>query len=99
MAPEPSSLPQAAFALLGGLLTISACYATGTILIDRLGLTLRRLESLSLAFMVGAACLHLGIFTLLALNIAYWPALAAVVAGPIAAGIACRLRTAPEPGS
>jgi hypothetical protein len=99
MAPEPSSLLQAAFALLGGLLTISACYATGTILIDRLGLGLRRLESLPLAFMVGAACLHLVIFTLLDLNIAYWPALAAVVAGPIAAGIACRLRTAPEPGS
>ena len=52
-----------------------------------------------MAFMVGAACLHLGVFILLALNIAYWPVLAAVVAVPIVAGIAWRLRTTSAAGA
>ncbi len=59
--------------LLGALATVAACYALGAALIDRLSARLGRWEYLPLAFPLGAACLHLVIFALLALKIAYWP--------------------------
>ncbi len=59
--------------LLGATLTVGACYALGALLIGRLGVRLLRGERFPLAFLLGAACLHLAIFVLLALKIAYWP--------------------------
>jgi hypothetical protein len=94
-------------ALLGAALTAAACYAAGAMLIDRLGLSggrsgglaLRRCERIPLAFTLGAACLHLAIFAILALQIAYWPVLTALLLGVIASAVATgswRLRGEPD---
>jgi hypothetical protein len=64
---------QALAALAGALVTVAACYAIGALLIDVLGAELARSERFALAFILGAACLHLLIFAVLALKIAYWP--------------------------
>ena len=74
---------QAVAALFGAGFTVAACYAAGTLVIDRLGAALRRDERIPLAFVLGAACLHLVIFAILALHIAYWPVLVCVLAGII----------------
>src|SRR5215475_709948 len=79
---------QALAALLGAALTVAACYASGVLLISRLGLTLKRPEQPPLAFIVGAACLHLAVFALLALHIAYWPVLVGVCLAPIVWSVA-----------
>ena len=81
---------QAVAALFGAGFTVAACYAAGSLLIDRLRATLRRDERIPLAFVLGAACLHLAIFAILAVHIAYWPVLAAVLAGTIVAALAHR---------
>ena len=78
---------QAAAALFGAGFTVAACYAAGSLLVDQLRATLRQDERIPLAFILGAACLHLAIFTVLALHIAYWPVLAAVLAVTIIAAI------------
>lgn len=72
-------------ALLGAGLTVAASYAAGAILIDRLGLKLYRYERAPLAFTAGAACLHLAIFAILALRVAYTAVFVAVLAGILAA--------------
>ena len=71
-------------ALLGAALTVAACYAAGAMLIGRLGIVLFRFERVPLAFMLGAACLHLAVFAILTLQIAYWPVLAALEVSVIA---------------
>ena len=68
-------------------------------LIDRLGLTLRRLERLALGFTLGAACLHLAVFLILTLQIAYWPLFAALEISLIGSAVALgawRLGREPE---
>ena len=80
-------MKQALSALLGAALTSSACYACGGLFIDRLKLKLRRAERLPLAYILGAACLHLAIFAILALQIAYWPVLLALMLGLIGTAI------------
>jgi hypothetical protein len=62
-------------AILGAALTAWACYAAGSFLIGRLKLKLEHAERFPLAFVLGAACLHLAVFALLALHLAYWPVL------------------------
>lgn len=71
---------QAGAALFGAGLTVAACYAAGSLLIDGLRVALGRAERIPLAFMLGAAYLHLAIFGVLALHIAYWPVLAGLLA-------------------
>jgi hypothetical protein len=78
---------QAAAALFGAGFTVAGCYAAGALLIDRLRTTLREDERIPLAFVLGAACLHLAIFCILAVHVAYWPVLVAVLAGTIAAAL------------
>jgi hypothetical protein len=78
---------QAAAALFGAGFTVAACYAAGSLLIDQLRATLRQDERIPLAFILGAACLHLAIFAILALHIAYWPVLAGLLAATILAAI------------
>ena len=78
---------QAAAALFGAGFTVAACYASGALLIDKLRATLRQDERIPLAFVLGAACLHLVVFAILALHIAYWPVLVAVLAGTIVAAL------------
>jgi hypothetical protein len=74
---------QALAALLGAALTVVACYSAGALLVDRLGVHLRRSERLPLAFLLGAACLHLAVFAVLALRIAYWPVLVSLTGGAV----------------
>jgi predicted lysophospholipase L1 biosynthesis ABC-type transport system permease subunit len=78
---------QAAAALFGAGFTVAACYAAGSLLIDQLRASLRQDERIPLAFILGAACLHLAIFAVLALRIAYWPVLAGLLAAAILAAI------------
>jgi hypothetical protein len=86
-------------ALVGAALTVAACYAAGAMLIDGLGLVLYRFERLPLSFTLGAACLHLVIFGILAVHLAYWPVLTILLLGAIGSAVATgswRLRG--EPG-
>jgi len=78
-------MKQAIAALFGAGFTVAGCYAAGLLLVDRLRLNamLRRPERLPLAFTLGAAILHLIVFASLALQIAYWPVLVAVLFAPI----------------
>jgi hypothetical protein len=74
-------------ALFGAAFTVSACYATGALLLARLRVTLKPAEKLPLTFLLGAACLHLSVFLLLALHVAYKPVLFVLLAGLIGAAI------------
>jgi len=60
---------------LGAAFTVTACYAAGALFIDsfidRANTSLRRPERIPLAFLLGAACLHLMMFAIFALQIAY----------------------------
>src|SRR5689334_10765429 len=78
---------QAAAALFGAGLTVMACYAAGSLLIDQLRATLRRDERIPLAFVLGAACLHLAVFAILAAHAAYWPVLSALLGVTILAAL------------
>jgi hypothetical protein len=76
--------------LVAAALTACACYAAGALLVDRLGVAtkLRRSERLPLAFVLGAGCVHLMLFALLALHLAHRGVLEALLAVLIAAGLA-----------
>ena len=75
-------------ALFGAGFTIAGCYAAGSLVIDQLRAALRQEERIPLAFVLGAACLHLAIFAVLALRVAYWPVLVVLLAAPILAALA-----------
>lgn len=77
-------------AILGAALTAWACYAAGSFLIGRLKLKLERAERFPLAFVLGAACMHLAVFAVLALHLAYWPVLVLLLLGAI---VLARLNT------
>jgi Dolichyl-phosphate-mannose-protein mannosyltransferase len=77
---------QAFWALLGAALTVAACYAIGALIVDWAKAPLKRPERFPLAFIVGASVLHLAVFAVLTLKIAYRPVLIAVL--PIAIGLA-----------
>ena len=70
-------------ALLGAALTAAACYMLGARLIALVGAKLDRWERFPLAFLLGAACLHLVIFGASALRIAYWPVVMIVMLAAI----------------
>lgn len=76
-------MKQAAAALLGAGLTAAGCYATGALLLDRIGAPLRRGERFPLALVLGAACLHLALFAVFAAQLAYWPVLVLVLLAPV----------------
>ncbi len=78
---------EALAALLGAALTVAACYAAGTLALERLGANLHRPERFPLAFVLGASCVHLAVFAVMALKLAYWPVLAAIPAAVIAAAL------------
>lgn len=71
-------------ALAGAAITVAACYALGSAIAARLGARLRRSEKFPLSFVLGAAVLHLAIFAVMALKIAYKPALLALLGACIA---------------
>jgi hypothetical protein len=93
---------EAAAALLGAGFTGAACYAAGALLIRRLGLRdrLRRPEQVPLAFVLGAALVHLSVFAALALHVANRPLMVTVLGAVIAAAAitgAWRLPSKREP--
>ena len=71
---------QALAALFGAAFTVAACYAAGMLLLQRLGTTLSPPEKFPLGFVLGAACLHLVLFAVLALKLANWPVLVGLLA-------------------
>lgn len=74
---------QAFWALLGAAVTVAACYATGALIIDSLNAPLKRPERFPLAFLLGASVLHLAVFALLSLKIAYRPVVIGILAIPM----------------
>ena len=74
-------------ALTGAVLTVMACYGLGSLLTARVGARLRRDEKFPLAFVLGAAVLHLGLFAVMVLHLAYRPILIALLAGCVAAAL------------
>ncbi len=86
-------------ALAGAASTVAACYGLGAVLAARLGARLRRDEKFPLAFVLGAAMLHLAIFAVMALHIAYRPVLIALLAACVATALVTgdwRLPAAPR---
>ena len=75
-------------ALAGAAFTVVACYGLGAMLAARLGARLRRDEKFPLAFVLGAAVLHLAIFAVMALQIAYRPVLIGMLSACVAAAFA-----------
>ena len=78
---------RALVALAGAAFTAAACYALGSVIAARVGVRLRRLEKFPLAFVLGASVLHLAIFAVLALHIAYKPVLWLVLAACVGIAI------------
>ncbi len=74
-------------ALAGAAFTVAACYGLGAIVVARLGARLRRDEKFPLVFILGAALLHLAIFAIMTVHIAYKPVLIALLAACIAAAV------------
>ncbi len=72
-------------ALAGAAFTAAACYALGAVIVARLGARLRRDAKFPLAFVVGAAVLHLAIFAVMALGLAYKPVLIGMLTACVAA--------------
>src|ERR1019366_5488809 len=73
--------------LIGALFTVFACYALGSLFLARLRVSLLRAEKPPLAFVTGAALLHLLIFAILTLHVAYVPVLIAVHGAIVAAAL------------
>src|SRR5438105_4861657 len=71
-------------ALAGAASTVAACYSLGAVIAARLGAQLRRGEKFPLAFILRAAVMHLAVFALLVLQIAYKPVFLALLAGCVA---------------
>ncbi len=84
-------------AVVGAMLTVAACYALGALLTGWLGARLNRYEQLPLAFILGAACLHLIVFEVLALKIAYWTVLVGLLLVVCGADLLVRSRPPGRP--
>lgn len=69
-------------ALLGAGLTVAGCCATGLLLLRKLRITLASFERLPLAFLLGAAIVHLEVFLALSAHLAYWPILLLLLLSP-----------------
>ena len=74
-------------ALAGAASTVAACYGLGAMIAARLGARVRRDEKFPLAFVLGAAVLHLAIFAVMALHFAYRPILIALLAACVVAAL------------
>jgi hypothetical protein len=75
---------QAFWALVGAAATVAGCYAAGALMVDWVRAPLKRPERFPLSFVLGASILHLIIFAMLALKIAYRPMIVGLLAAAIA---------------
>ncbi len=73
--------------LIGAFLTIVATYALGSLFLARLRITLLCAEKAPLAFVSGAALLHLLVFVILTLHVAYVSVLAGMLFAILAAAL------------
>ncbi len=64
---------QALAAIFGAAFTVAGCWAAGFLLIRWCGAKLQRAEAFPLAFVLGASCVHLAVFAILAAHIGYKP--------------------------
>jgi hypothetical protein len=88
-----------AFAALAGAgCTVGACYALGSVIAARLGARFRREEKFPLAFVLGAAVLHLALFAIMALKTAYTPVLFVLLAACVVAACISGDWRLPPPG-
>ena len=73
---------QSAAAMFGALFAGTACYAIGTLVAKGTGWRehLSPSEVIPLTALLGAACLHLMMFAIFAMQIAYWPVIVGVPA-------------------
>src|SRR5262245_38361386 len=76
---------QAWAALLSAAFVAAACWAAGTLLISRTGVALKPFERTPLAFITGASCIHLAVFTAMVLKIGYKPVWIVLLGGVILA--------------
>ncbi|HWZ33903.1 MAG TPA: glycosyltransferase family 39 protein [Bryobacteraceae bacterium] len=60
-------------AMFGAALTVAGCFAAGVLALRWSGAKLDRVERVPLAFLLGAGCLHLAVFAVMAARIAYKP--------------------------
>ena len=74
---------QAFWALFGAAATVAACYSAGALLVDWARAPLKRIERFPLSFVLGASVIHLAVFAILALKIAYRPLVVALLLIPI----------------
>jgi hypothetical protein len=74
-------------ALVGAGYTVGACYALGAVIAARLGTRLRREEKFPLAFVLGAAVLHLALFAIMTLKVAYTPVLLLLLTACVVAAL------------
>jgi len=80
-------MAQAFAAILGASVTSAACWGAGTLAIRWSGAKLSRVETFPLAFVLGASCVHLAVFTVMAAKIAYKPVWWFLLGGLLAAGV------------
>jgi hypothetical protein len=77
---------RAPLALLGALATATACYSLGRLVLAKLRVRLANQEHTPLAFLLGAALLHLAMFAVLVSGYAFLPVIILILCGAIAAG-------------
>jgi len=87
-------MPQAAYILLGWLFTVAASFSLGRVVLGRFNLPLYREERWAYAFLLGSACLSMGVFALAAAQLLYKGVLlgagiAAIVSGARVRSGAC----------
>ena len=80
-------MAQALAAILGAAFTAAACWAAGVLAIAWCGAKLRKAETFPLAFVLGASCVHLAVFAVMAAHIAYKPVWWILLGGLIVAGV------------
>src|SRR5580698_444746 len=78
---------QAFAAMFGAAFTVAACWGAGVLAIAWCGAKLRKAETFPLSFVLGAACVHLAVFAIMAAKIAYKPVWWVLLGGLIGAGI------------
>ena len=80
-------MAQAFAAIFGAAFTVAACCGAGVLVIAWCGAKLRKAETFPLAFVLGASCVHLAVFAVMAAKIAYKPVWWVLLGGLIAAGV------------
>jgi hypothetical protein len=79
-------------AMFGAALTVAGCFAAGVLALRWSGAKLDRVERVPLAFVLGAGCLHLAVFAMMASRIAYKPVWWILLGGAIVTAVVFKNR-------